>query len=156
MINIIGVVIIVLGFIAPFIIPAVAYIPSSIFFWLGFLALLSSSKFIPKTANWNKWARAGLLANMLMYLTVMIIPFHLSIIFTLSYTLFELLRWICTPFSSLFNIFFPIESIKLLDGGTIYYVSGIRVATTSFIDILIYLTAGILIGRWLQIRRNKG
>ena len=151
MINIIGVVIIVLGFIAPFIIPAVAYIPSSIFFSLGFLALLSSSKFITKTANWNKWARAGLLANMLMYVTVMIIYVHLLRILNLS-----LLYWIYAPFSSLFGIFFPIESIKLLDGGTIYYVSGIRVATMSFIDILIYLTAGILIGRWLQIRRNKG
>jgi hypothetical protein len=156
MINIIGVVIIVLGFIAPFIVPATGYIPSSIFFWLGFLALLSSSKFIPKTVNWNNWARTGLLANMLMYVTVMIIPFHLSIMLTFSYTLFELLRWICSPFTFLFNIFFPSEWIKLPNGGIVGYVSHIRVATTSFIDILIYLTAGILIGRWLQIRKNKG
>ena len=60
MINILGVIIIIVGFAEPFL---TSLNLSVLFFWIGFLALLSPSKFIPATANWNKWARIGLFTN---------------------------------------------------------------------------------------------
>jgi|AntAceMinimDraft_17_1070374.scaffolds.fasta_scaffold276533_1 hypothetical protein len=156
MINIVGVVIIAFGFYAPFIgAPFAAYVPLSIIFWLGFLALLSPSKFIPETVNWNKWARSGLLANVLVCVVIRIIYFHYLVFISPIHILSELSYWISAPFSMLMGTVFPLEEIKLPNGVSSCSISFIRATTTTFVDILIYLIVGILIGKWLQTRRNK-
>lgn len=157
MIYIAGIILIIIGFVWPFL---TGWSLTLIVFPLGILALLSPGRYIPKTANWNKWARAGLLGYLLVVLIHWIISYlavaspvfcntwggcYLAIVFS----------WISAPVDLLLSRISPLETIQLPDGGWQIRISYIRATTSNFMSIIVYLLAGILIGKWLQVRRSK-
>ncbi len=66
MMNIVGFIIILFGFFAPFV--SNGLLDSVWFFWIGFFLFLHPVKYIKVSAKNLKWARKGLLANMIVIL----------------------------------------------------------------------------------------
>ena len=144
MINILGIILIILGTLWPFhhgLIPGV----HRIILWFGILSILSPGILIPKNINWNRWARAGFLAYIL--ITFIHIIYYYSV-FTSScypelrsYSILYVLNWIAGPFSSLLLIIFSCEI--LISSKDIYIFRFAEIG-----NIIIYLVAGILIGKF--------
>lgn len=154
MINIIGIIVIVIGFFAS---PITAgLIPSIIFFWLGFLFLLSQSNFIPADAKWTRYARGGMLVQVLIYF-IGILYFSLfynpaSLHTGCNIFTSNLFSWFFSPVSEIL----PAPASKMMSDGTIVVrISFFRIALISFLDVIIYLALGVVVGRLLYILKRK-
>jgi hypothetical protein len=151
--NIIGLIIILFGFFAPFVSNGV--LASFWFFWIGFFLLLNPVKYIKISAKSLKWARKGLLANMIVCL-IMTFFFYLLMInmkpVSLSIFLsnvFSILGWIGNPVRELCDLIFPSSITEMPDGSVVWEVSFMRSVVTTFFDILVYLLAGMLVGKYI-------
>jgi hypothetical protein len=124
MINFLGFLIIICGFIAPFI--RGGMILSTFFFWVGFLLLFLPIKYYPKASGWLKWARMGLLLNVVW--TFFVIILHELVTNTSTYLVYILLRgagWILRPISGIFEILFPFNQVKMPDGSIIVGITSV-------------------------------
>ena len=154
MLNIIGIVVIALGFFA---LPISAgFVSPIIFFWLGFLFLLSQSSFITADTKWNRYARWGMMVHVLIVL-IGIVYFSLlfnpatappgSNIFTSSF-----FWWISSPASGIL----PSPSPQFMPDGTyITRLSLFRISITSFLDVIIYLALGVVVGSLIHIIKRE-
>ena len=156
--NIIGFIIILFGFCAPFL--SKGFIGSIWFFWIGFFLLLNPEKHIPISGKSLKWARKGLLANMIMFLILTIYfylpqlnikPISLSVFL---HNIYVILEWIGNPIRKLYNLISPISSYESPDGVVTFRLSFISSITTTFINILVYLLIGVLVGKHI-IKDNQ-
>ncbi len=157
MINFLGFLIIICGFLAPFL--SGGKMPSIFFFWVGFLLLFLPNKYFPKASGWLKWARIGLLLNVVG--TLFLILFNVLAVYTSlfsSYLAHILLRgagWILKPISGIFEILFPYNQsynqVKMPDGGIIVVstitINFLRDTLTTFFDVLVYIGIGIALGK---------
>lgn len=147
-INFFGLLIIICGFFAPFL--SSGKLPSIVFFWVGFLLFLWPNKYFLKSSSWPKWARIGLLLNILGILLLFLFS-SLIVNTTLSSSylasiLLKITSWIFTPISTIAELFFPYKQTKLPDGSVQFTISFLREILNSFFNVLVYIVIGIIIG----------
>ncbi len=141
MLNLIGLALIICGFVAPYLRGVQI---SQLFFWPGFLILLRPANPLLKTFAWPKWARIGVLLNI-----VTAIFFHVLIGLE-YYGLFDKLFIIMNPIGPAIHFLFPIKlpAEKIIFGS-------FRSTIIIFLNLLIYIGLAILIGRLSNIKRHK-
>jgi len=153
MMNIVGFIIILFGFIAPFV--SNGLLDLIWFCWIGFFLFLNPVKYIKISAKSLKWARKGLLANMVVcliltfffYLTIINIkPVSLSIFLG---NVYSILGWIGNPVRELCDLIFPISITEMPDGSVVWKVSFMRSVVTTFFNLLVYLLTGMLVGKYI-------
>lgn len=157
MINISGLLIIFCGFAAPFL--SGGQMPSVLFFWVGFLLLLWPNRYFLKTSPWLKWARIGLLLNILGTLFLLLFVYivtHSS----LSHSYFVSLMLngvtlIVNPISTIYDFLFPYNQIIMPDGSIQSTVSFFRATATSFCNVLTYILIGIALGKIITNKRTR-
>jgi len=158
MINWVGLVVILLGFFAPYI--GNGWLPPTYLFWLGFLLLLWPSKYFSKVALWLKWARIGLLLDVAvtllsyLFLTVVLkIPLLAGNYFI--NILLRVISWVSAPVNSIVKLFLPPYRIHMPDGSVQFTISFIGVSIISFLDVLIFILIGIIIGKLISGKLDK-
>jgi hypothetical protein len=136
MIALLGALIIISGFLSPFF--KKGEIPSSLFFWIGFLVLFASRRFYPRHELWMKWASRGVLLNAFGTLVLIQVIGILAV-------------------SKKYNIL-----AVVLKGGN-YIFSPISMAVkfrstvTSFLDVLVFIGLGIVVGKlFIKKHYNDG
>lgn len=157
MVNFIGFLIIICGFFAPFLLSE-GKIPSIFFFWIGFLLLLWSNKYFRK-AVWPKWARIGLILNILgmsflFLLTELVLNTPLSSSH-FAFILLTIANWIFNPISNVFEFLYPYKQTIMPDGSIRFSISFLRGTVTSFFNVLVYIGIGIIFGRFISKRLSK-
>jgi hypothetical protein len=75
MINIVGIVFLILGFLAPYITDG--HLPSIVCFWIGGIIFFNKGLLIRLGTPWVKWARIGILTNIAI-VAVMFVTFSLN------------------------------------------------------------------------------
>ena len=157
MVNIIGIALLIFAILWPLLFWFILGMPV-IIIWIGFLALLSTGKFVPPTAIWNKWARVGL------FVYVLLTGIYFYCVITIT---FPVLKWasfvhffigiypfLLSPFSYLCYQIFPSEVTKLSNHAWSIKPQLVMIKATglmNIIDISLYLVAGILIGKLAEI-----
>lgn len=148
MVNILGLLIIIFGFFAPFLTRVSSL--STIFFWVGFLFLLRPDKLSPLTESGLEGARIALLAHILgrvffiLYGLLLVEPSQ-PVTYA-EYLAIRVLGWVVNPASSLYDFVFPIPLIDLPGGSVGGYVSYTRATVTGFFDIVAYVSVGAMVG----------
>lgn len=154
MINIAGLFIIFCGFAAPF--ASDGQVPSTFFFWAGFLLLVWPSKYVPKESFWPKWTRIGILFNIfgtLLLLLFVYIATHPSFLNgCFSVILLRGSAMIFSPFSTIYDLFFPYDEIVTPEG-TFQSISFFRASAASFGNILTHMLLGITVGKLVSAKR---
>jgi len=154
---IIGFIIIICGFAAPFL--SGGHIPSTLFFWIGFLLLLRPNRYFPKTASWSKWARIGLVSNILGTLVLMLFVYvitHTSL--SSSHFAFIIVKgasFLVNPISTIYDSLFPYHHITMTDGSTQFTVSFVRATMSSFCDVVLYMFLGFALGKIVTSKTIK-
>lgn len=160
MVNIIGILIVILGFSVPFL--SSGRLPSVFFFWTGFLFLLRPNKYFRSIAGRIEWARIGLFAHvignflaLLCFYLVIHTAFPYNHYAAMSYSVFE---WFVSPVSSLTRYLFPSPRIEMPNGGVLFVISYMWSGVTSFLDVVVYLFVGTTMGAIFlgQVHRSKG
>jgi len=154
MINIIGLLIIIIGFFIPFYNVAYPYVSSIYFFWLGGLLCLNKGILIRRNFRWAKWAQIGILIHIAVSIinlvpTFLIEGFVSSFEFWLSQTLY----WISSPATAIGQYMYPYPETPQLDGSVLIQISHIRSVITSFINVAIFALISSLIGIVWQKRK---
>jgi len=139
MLNLLGILLIICGFVAPHFL---GYPPpgSMVFFWVGFLLLLWPTNPLLKTSNWPRWARIGLVANLVVTI------FYLVLIYLQNYELFFKFFYIPYPIGTILHILFPDEIPLGVVGRTI----------SIFFNLLIYIGVAIILGKLITRKRREG
>ena len=149
--QIIAVIILLAGFIAPFL--SQGKLASTYFFWFGFLLLLSQKKDENKSIVWKREARIGLLCNVLgsilFLLTIIIIPKLSSGIYAEQVLMAT--SWITRPISEISKLLFPHPKFEI-SGGVFFKISFIRISLENFFNIMVYIVLGAVIAHWLKKR----
>jgi len=140
MLNFVGIALIICGFI----VPSLSGAPASYLLFLpGFLILLRPANPFLRKCAWRKWAQMGVL----LYTFGLIVAFVLA-----EREYFRLLnKWsiIINPIRGLINFLFPVKVPveKIIFGS-------FRSTVSIFLNILIYICSGIIIGKLIQGRRT--
>ena len=158
-INISGIFLIILGFVAPYLIQNP--IPSVIFFMLGFLLLMNKNERLGSYNTWLKYGKIGLLFNISFLLLLLISSnYIISLESPLTIGLFTLAQYIANPIGSITDKIIPMQMVELADGSIATAISYNRITTTTFLNLLFYVLAGMFIGKLLYsskkpIKANK-
>lgn len=149
MTKIIGILTIILGFLAPFL--SAVRIPPVLLFWFGFLLLLRTKKYLHPTAGWQYWSRIGLLIHVLgtsftVFYTYVLLNTFLSGS-NLAGLLLRMLTVLLNPVSSLGSYLFPYPEFTMPDGSVQTHISFLRGTFTGFFDVIVYLLIGVGIGK---------
>jgi hypothetical protein len=145
MVNIVGLFIIILGFFSPFL--SKGTLSSLLFFWLGFLLVLWPNRYLSKFSTWLKWARVGVLINIIGNLSFEFCLMLLRYNINLDYRLCIVSSWVFSPVKKLSEIIFPYKQVYVSGKGIGLVIPHFRVSLTSFLDIIIYIVIGIFLGR---------
>ena len=153
MINLIGILIVILGFFAPFILTDYrntflyrGYGPAIYFFWIGFFLILNPLEKYGLKKEYAKWGRIAIIANIALYWTHFAyahILINLNIMEGFNITLILLLKKICNPIRAIFDAIISVPA-KTLDNGAIQFTySYVRAMITDFFNILLFIIVGI-------------
>ncbi len=157
MVNIFGLILFVAGFMAPSL--SGGRVPYDFFFWLGFVLLLRPNKYFPQGTGWLKYARIGVLAHVLG--TLIILIYNNLVVSTslsnshLAYISLSGINYIVNPVSSLFRLIFPGRHFTLPDGSIVFITSYTRGTITGFLNVLLYVCVGAIIGKLRPTRSGK-
>jgi hypothetical protein len=140
MLNLLGILFIIFGFVAPHFL---GYLPpgSMVFFWIAFFLLLWPTNPLLKTLNWPRWARIGLVGN------VVVTIFFLVLIYLKNYEFFFRFFYIPYPIATILHILFRDEIPLGVVGRTIITIS-------VFFNLLIYIGVAIILGK-LIVRKPQ-
>ena len=160
MVKLLGALIIILGFISPFLIhlPNGIPIPPTMLFWVGLLLLLKSSSKLITGSSWLAWGRKGLLANIVGSLLLLLLSevlVNTSLLGSYGFYLLKGAGFIIHPIASLSQILFPYEHIKMPDGSIGIKIGYLRSSITSFLDILLFIGIAIVIGKLIFSKHNR-
>jgi hypothetical protein len=148
-INIIGILIIILGFFSLSI--SDGELLPTYFFWPGFLLLLWPNKYTQKFSELVKWARIGIIIHLIgNSLGIFCYYFLFDTLLFQSYfgfVSFIFLNSLLNPASSMIDYFFPYPQIELPDGSGEFFISYFRTIITGFFNVFSYLFVGVVIGR---------
>lgn len=157
MINIVGFLIIIFAFFVPFI--SGGKVPSILIFWIGFFFLLLPNKNFPKASEWLKWARMGLLLNVLG--TLFLFLFGELVVNTSSLSssyfaqiILSVSSWIFQPVSRLFEVVFPYKQVRMPNGSVLSYISFLRGVITDFFNVLIFVGFCAIFGKLVSTKQN--
>ncbi len=151
--TIIGILIIIGGFLAPFL--SNGGIPAILFFWVGFLVLFSEGYNDPH-AIWKKWAKYGVIANaigtfIIIQLLALVVESKHSFI---SGKFPVCLNSIICPVSSISARIWPMPTSNTASGIAVI-MSYYRTTVTSFFDIAACIVFGLIIKKGLMVRNEK-
>ncbi len=156
MIYIFGLIILIAGFVVPFL--SGGRIPYDFFFWFGFLLLIRPNKYFPPGTGSAKYARIGLLVHVLG--TFVILSYYNFVPSTslsnsyLAYLSISGVNYIINPVSSLFHLIFPGEQFGITDSRILFTITLIRSMITGFLNVLLYVCLGAIIGK-LKLTRKE-
>lgn len=157
MINLLGFLIILLGFFAPAL--SGGNIPSIFIFWIGFLLLLLPNKYLSKFSFWLKWARVGVVLNIIgVFLIFLFVKLITNTSLSAKYSLGILLsgaNWIVNPVSMLFKRLQPSPVMKMADGSIQLSINFYTAAVTDFFDILVYIVLGTILGKLILMKKTN-
>jgi len=155
MINIFGFLIIICGFAAPFL--SGGQIPSTFFFWAGFLLLLWPNRYLPKTSFWPKWARVGVVLNILGTLVLLLFVYTITHISSgyFAFLIVKVASFLFNPISTISDFLFPYDQVTMPDGSARFTVSFIRATVTSFCDVLAYILIGVALGKLILMKQSR-
>lgn len=160
MVNVLGALIIIFGFLSHFILlPRGITIPSTILFCVGFLLLFKSNKKLTKVSALLKWGQIGVLVNLLGFLLLLlsaILVLNTSLSDTkFGYVFLSGIRWIIMPITALSEVFSPYEQI-IMPGGIIGgKLSFLRWNLASFFNVFFYAVFAIVIGKLVSTVKLK-
>jgi len=157
MINIIGLLILILGFLWPYLIDV--RLPSTSLFWLGGLLSLNKGIIIRGQWRWAKWAQIGILINIILVIGVLAAHFLIGerSITTFEYWLSVILYWISSPATAIGQQIFPYPETRQLDGSVCFYISYSRTIITAFLNVATFASVFAVIGFfWQEKKREKG
>ena len=146
MINIVGIVIVVSGFFAPYL--SNGRLPSTVFFWIGGLLLLNKGVLIKSETTWTKWARIGIWTNIALSLMMLAI-FYLTIdrsMTTMGHWLSMIPYWLSRPATALGQQIFPFTETHHPDGSVSFHMGFARTVIADFIDVALFALISVLIG----------
>jgi hypothetical protein len=156
MINIIGVVIIASGFLAPYV--SNGRFSPIILFWIGGLLLLNKGVLIKTATTWTKWARIGIVAHIALIL-IMIPIFYLTVnvsMMKLGYWLTMVPFWLSRPATALSPLLSPVPGIHHSDGSVTFHMGFARAVIADFLDVVLFALAAVVIGLIRQKRLRNG
>jgi hypothetical protein len=156
MINIVGLIIFIAGFFAPYL--SEGRLSSIILFWLGGFMILNKGLFIRREARWANWARMGILINItvvvVMFVVARLIGYGTTTKF--EYWLSMILYWLSAPFTAIGQQIFPFPETRLSDGSVRIQISYFRIVITSFLTVVTYASISVAVGfLWQKMKRNK-
>jgi hypothetical protein len=146
MINIVGIVIVVLGFFTPYL--SDGRIPSTVLFWIGGLVFLNKGVLIKPETTWTKWARIGIWANIALFL-MMLATFYLTIgrsMTSLGHWLSMIPYWISRPATALGQQIFPFPETHHPDGSVSFHMGFARTVIADFLDVALFALVSVVIG----------
>ena len=121
-------------------------ISSTLFFWTGFFLILWPMKHIPELIVISKWARIGLIINIIGILFYSQC-YALLTSGNMNYTICMVARWIFNPIQIILEYIFPYKQIYVSDTEVGFAISHIRTTLTDFINILTFMGIAIVIGK---------
>jgi hypothetical protein len=146
MINIVGLVIVSSGFIAPYL--TNGRIPATILFWIGGLMFLSKGVLFKPETIWTKWARIGIWANIALFL-IMLATFYLTVgrsMTTLGHWFSMLPYWLARPATAIGQQLFPFPETHHPDGSVSFHMGFTRTVIADFLDVGLFATLAVVIG----------
>ena len=146
MINIVGIVILILGFIAPYI--SGGSLPSIVFFWIGSLMCFNKGLLIRPDTPWAKWARIGILTNIaLSAMTFATFSLIVGVILTsFEYWLSRIPYWLSAPATVIGQELFPAHETHRSDGSVLIHIGYLRVVVEDFLNVVIFALGSVVIG----------
>ena len=156
MINIVGLIILIAGFFAPYL--SEGRLPPIIFFWLGGFMSLNKGLFIRREARWAKWARMGILTNIAVIIITTLVVDHLigKSLTKFGYWLTIILYRFSGPTNAVVEQIFPIPTTRLPDGSIGFQISYFRTVITSILTVATYASISVVVGLlWQKMRHNK-
>jgi len=144
-----GIFVLFLGFIAPYV--SHGKLPGLFFFWAGFLVVLWPGKF---TALKTFTSKCSLLCLLFHAITTILLVLFLEIVFAgeelrQSYFVYYILQagdLIINPVSKIIDYVIPLRKTTYPDGSVSWQVGFFRATLVDFLDVLFYVTLGVLIG----------
>jgi hypothetical protein len=154
MINVVGLVILILGFIAPYI--SNGRLPSVVFFWIGGLMVLNKGVFLKPDSTWTKWARIGILIN-IAFFVVMLATFFITnerSMTAFGHWLSMIPYWLSKPATALGQQIFPFSEVRHPDGSVTFHMGFTRTVIADFLDVGLFASVAVAIGLfWKKVRR---
>ena len=152
MINIVGMVIVASGFLAPYL--SDGRIPSTFLFWIGGLVFLNKGLLIKPDTTWIRWARFGIWANIALFL-IMLATFYLTVgrsMTTLGHWFSMLPYWLARPATALGQQLFPFPETHQPDGSVSFHMGFARTVIADFLDVALFALVAAVIALLRQKR----
>jgi len=152
MINIVGIIFLILGFLAPYI--TNGHLPSIVCFWIGGMMFFNKGLLIHPETSLVKWVRIGILANVAI-VAVMFVTFSLINGVIMSSFLFLLSRipyWLSAPATAIGQQLFPALETPRSDGSVLIHLGYLRIVVEDFLNVVIFVSAFAVIGLLRQKR----
>ncbi len=152
MINILGIIIVALVFLAPYV--SNGRLPSIALFWIGGLLFLNKGVLIKPETTWTKWARIGICADIAFFL-ITLATFYLTIgrsMTTLGHWLSMIPYWFSKPATALGQQIFPFPETHHPDGSVTSQMGFGRTVMANFLDVTLIAFASVVIG---MLRQNR-
>jgi hypothetical protein len=146
MINIIGIVIIISGFFAPYL--SSSNIPAMPFFWLGGLVFLNKGILIKSDATWMKWARIGILINIFFFIVMLATFYALNErpITSFVQRLSMVPYWLSKPATALGQQIPSFSEMRYSDDPVTFHIGFSRTAIADFLDVVAYMASAAAVG----------
>jgi hypothetical protein len=156
MINIVGMVLLALGFFVPYL--SDGRFPSTVLFWIGGLVFLNKGVLIKPDTTWPKWARIGILANIALFV-LMLGTFFLAnerSTTTFIHWLSMIPYWLAKPATALGQQVYPFSEIRHPDGSVTFHIGFTRTVIADFFDVGIFAMVAVAVGLfWKKDKKNK-
>jgi hypothetical protein len=126
-------------------------VPSIVFYWIGFILYFGIQPISKTTFAWQKWGRRGLIVNIVLtaflLLLLQIIRIYPS---NSEYSFYGLrgLNFLLKPISHGVDLIFPNERLIMPDGSVQLKVSYVKSAFTNLLDVMVFIAAGVIVGRY--------
>lgn len=153
MYSFIGILIVAFGFLAPHL--SKGMLSSTLFFWIGFLLFLSPIKKKSSFGDWMRWAKVGLVANIVGgIISIIYSQFLLNTSLAKNYLLgkaFYIFIWLTTPISQIVALIFqrPRYDLSANSEIIVQLQTGFPEASiTSMLDIIFFMLIAIILGKY--------
>ncbi len=156
MINIVGILITISGFFAPYL--TKGNIPAIPFFWIGGLVFLNKGILIKSNAMWMKWARIGILVNIVLFVVMLTTFYSLNERPMTAFVqrLSMVPYWLSKPATALGQQILPFPEMQHSDGSVTFHMGFLRTVIADFLDVAVFATTVAAIGMFLKkTQENK-
>jgi len=146
MLNIVGIIIVASGFLAPYV--SNGRFPPTVLFWIGGMLFLNKGVLIKPETTWTKWARVGIWANIALSL-IMLATFYFTMnksTTTIGHWLSMMPYWLSRPATALGQQIFPFSEIHHPDGSVSFHMGFARTVIADFLDVVIFPVVAVVIG----------